>query len=102
MTSDLEKKFDSAMQHIYVEAKSKLNYNATRFLQLVSELGGVEAAHRLLSGPAPQYGLQVLWEKGRLDLSVEAHVLKPEFAILFSDAERHEAESRLKAYGWNV
>ena len=88
------------MQDIYLRAKSDCGYNATRFLQMISEAGGVETARRLLRGTDAQYGLQVLWEHGRLDLSVEAHVLKDEVRDLLSDEERQIAEGRLRAYGW--
>lgn len=39
---DIEKKFNKDMLNIYTCAKKELNYNATRFLQLISEKGGVE------------------------------------------------------------
>ena len=100
MSSTLEASFNAAMQAIYRQAKEQLGYNATRFLQLISELGGVQAAKKLLIGSEAQYGLQVLWEGGRLDLSVEAHVLKPEFAGLFTEEERDRARARLRDYGW--
>jgi hypothetical protein len=31
---------------------------------------------------------------------LEAHVLKTEFAPLFTDADRDQARDRLEAYGW--
>jgi hypothetical protein len=49
---------------------------------------------------APSGGFTTLWERGRLDLTVEAHVLKTEFAPLFTDGDRHQARDRLEAYGW--
>lgn len=45
----LEKRFNKDMNQIYQLAKKKLNYNATRFMQLVSERGGVQAAKQLIS-----------------------------------------------------
>ena len=96
-----EELFSTAMENIYLQAKADINYNAVRFLQLISEIGGVKAARRLLAGTAAQSGLNRLWEDGRLDLSVEAHVLKPEFAELFTDDEREEARNRLEALGWS-
>jgi len=41
-----------------------------------------------------------LWSHHRLDLSVESHVLKPEYQDLFTDADRQQARDRLTAYGW--
>jgi hypothetical protein len=40
-------------------------------------------------------------KSGRLDLTVEAHVIADEFAGLFTEADRNRARDRLKAYGWN-
>jgi hypothetical protein len=63
---EVERRFHRAMISIYETAKRELNYNATRFLQMLSEQGG----------------------------------LVTEFASLFTDADREQALSRLKAYGW--
>lgn len=40
----LEKRFNEDMKQIYQRAKRELNCNATRFMQLLSEKGGVQAA----------------------------------------------------------
>lgn len=68
----LENRFIAEMQNIYLTAKKKLGYNATRFLQLLSEKGGFQAAKILISKDGGTYGFEVLWEHQRLDLSVEA------------------------------
>jgi len=59
---DLENEFNADMQDIYITAKKKLGYNATRFLQLLSEKGGVEAARILISKEGGTYGFEVLWD----------------------------------------
>ncbi len=38
---DLERRFHRAMIAIYEKAKREAEYNATRFLQMVSQLGGL-------------------------------------------------------------
>ena len=48
----------------------------------------METAHRLLATEKIQDGLGELFLLGRLDLTVEHHVLLPEFAPLFTDDER--------------
>ena len=88
------------MVRIYETAKRELGYTATRFIQMVSEHGGVEAARQLLRAPGVSDGFTTLWEHGRLDLSVEAHVLRPEFASLFKAQERAIAVKRLSDYGY--
>ena len=88
------------MVRIYDTAKRDLSYNATRFIQMVSEHGGLEAARQLLRAPGVSDGFTTLWEHRRLDLSVEAHVLRPEFSDLFSPDERAIAARRLREYGY--
>nr|MBA3533071.1 EVE domain-containing protein [Ardenticatenales bacterium] len=53
-------------------------------------------ARRLLNAGNTSEGFTRLWELGRLDLTVEAIVLKPEFASLFSEEERTRARERLR------
>lgn len=96
--NDLERRFHGAMIEIYEKAKRETGYNATRFLQMVSELGGLTAARRLLAAPAVSDGFTSLWERGRLDLTVEALVLSEQYRELFSEDEREGAAARLAAY----
>jgi hypothetical protein len=100
MPLSLEERFHKAMVNIYETAKDECDYNATHFIQMVAKHGGVETARRLLRGREPQYGFTALWDCGRLDLTVEAHVLKPEFTELFTDEERSVARQRLEDYGY--
>lgn len=76
------------MVGIYRAAKEQLGHNATRYIQMVGELGGVETARRLIHSDAPSDGYSFLWEHGRLDLSVEALVAdNNEWHPLFSRAD---------------
>ena len=47
-------------------------------------------------------GFTRLWELRRLDLTVEAVVLRPEFASLFTPDERAVARQRLDSVGFAV
>lgn len=94
----MENKFHRAMARIYEEAK-KEGYTASYFLRMLSEHGGVETARRLVNAEAPSEGFTRLWMMKRLDLSVEALILKPEWKSLFSDEERERARDRLAKYG---
>jgi hypothetical protein len=98
--SDLERDFAEAMRNIYVRAKAEAGYNATYFLQMLAEAGPLETARKLVMTPHPSHGFTALWERRRLDLTVEAHVLEPHFTLLFTDIERDAARSRLAAYGY--
>ena len=96
--SETERRFHRAMVEIYQTAKRDLGYNATRFIQMVSDRGGLAAARQLLWTDQISDGFETLRQHGRLDLSVEAHVLKDEFADLFSDEDRQRARDRLALF----
>src|SRR6266508_3374250 len=69
---DLAKDFHRDMIWLYQRAKTEAAYNATRFIEMVSTLGGVQTARLLLASPTVSEGFAALWERGRLDLSVES------------------------------
>lgn len=99
MTGELENRFDAAMMDIYRRAKAEVHYNATRYFQMLSEHRGLETARILLHSPGVSEGYTALWERGRLDLTVEALIHDhPEFHALFTDAERETARRRLEEY----
>ncbi len=95
--TDLEDAFDHAMMQIYVQARQQAGYTATRFHQMLTEHGGVETARRLL--PQMSDGFTELWRRNRLDLTVEALVLQPQWASLFARHELDMARDRLKECG---
>ena len=94
MCEKLEAGFHQAMLDIY-HVGAKRGHRATYFLRMVNDHGGVAAAQRLLAAPEPQAGLSSLWELDLLDYSMEALVLEPRWAELFTDAERKAARYRL-------
>lgn len=97
----LEKDFDKAMMKIYHRAKSEANYTASLFLNMLSEHGGVETAHRLIHRPAPSDGYTALWERKRLDLTVEAVICDDaRWHSLFVNETLEIAKSRLEEYGY--
>lgn len=97
-----EKQFEQDMLTAYATAKKECGYNASRFLQMISSKGALIAAKQLISKPGGTEGFTTLWEHGRLDLSAEAHVLKPEYFELFTDAERQLCKDRLEAFGYHL
>jgi hypothetical protein len=97
-----EHKFHEAMVAGSERLKREIGYNPTRFMQMVGEYGGRGAAKRLLRGPDASEGFSKLWQHGKLDLSVEAFVLLPWFAGLFTDGEHDIACRRLEAHNFPV
>lgn len=95
-----EARFHEEMIGVYKQAKRECNYNATYFLQMVAEMGGVLAAKKLLDSPDISHGLIALWNCGRLELSMEALVLQPEWQPLFTAEELAVAKKRLTDLGY--
>ncbi len=86
------------MLEIYERTKSETKYNATRFLQMVQERGGLATAYYLLDEHAKTVseGFTQLALRGRLDLTVEALVLKDPWSGLFSVDQLETARRRLR------
>ncbi len=91
----LEEQFHRAMIGVYERAWDECGHRATRFLQLVTDLDGVEAARRLLRPGPPSYGFEKLWELGHLDITMEALVVDPKWQTLFTEEEIAIARQRL-------
>jgi len=98
--ADLEAQFDTAMMNVYRRALSECHYNATRFLQMLYDHRGLQTARILLHASDVSEGYIALWERRRLDLTVEALILAQEWRPLFSDQECEIARNRLVAYGY--
>ncbi len=75
-------------------------YWASYFLRGVRNHGGVAYAHQLLMAEGTSDGFARLTEEERLDLTVEALVLRTEYQELFSERERQIATSRLARAGY--
>lgn len=96
--NDIERKFYTAMTDVYRKADKECGYRATRFLQMLSEKGGVKTAKELIAKEGGTEGFSKLWQFGRLDLSVEALVLKNEYKELFTEEELRLCRERLEKY----
>lgn len=96
MPEKIESDVHAAMIGIYRSALSECGYRATRFLQMVTEHGGLRAAKSLLHAGGYSEGLTALWEKQRLDLSMEALVLTSPWSSLFTPEELAVARKRLQ------
>ncbi|MGC2694948.1 MAG: toll/interleukin-1 receptor domain-containing protein, partial [Candidatus Angelobacter sp.] len=72
-------------------------YNATRFFQMLSEKGARATAKILLAGDENKVsdGFTAMWERGRLDLTVEAICSHRQYRPLFTEQELETARKRL-------
>ena len=99
MKSDLKERFNLAMWNIYKRAKYEAKYNATRYFQMLDENGGLETAHILINASTVSDGYTALWERKRLDLTVEALIFdNPEYHELFTEDELRIVKKRLIDY----
>jgi hypothetical protein len=96
----VEQHFDAAMMNIYHQARDEAQYNATRYLQMLYEHRGLRTAQILLHARNVSDGYTALWMRERLDLTVEALVLNPQWQELFTEQELEIARSRLEQYGY--
>jgi hypothetical protein len=96
-----EKRFDMAMFGIYQRAKAEAGYNASIFFRMLNERGGLATARYLINSPNPSEGYTHLYERGRLDLTVEAMIVEnAQWRELFTDQEIAKANRRLQDYGY--
>jgi hypothetical protein len=95
-----DQEFGRRMVDVYRRALTEANYNASYYRSMLAQLGPLETARKLLAAPAVSDGFAALWEKGRMDLTVEALVIEPEFADLFTENEVEAARRRLEQFGY--
>jgi len=99
----ISRQFDAAMFDIYRRAKSEAGYNARIFVGMIADRGGLSTAKYLINSPQPSNGYTHLYERGRLDLTVEAMVVEnPKWHELFTTEELTRALDRLKKYGYGA
>ncbi len=98
---ELEKQFDAAMFEIYRRAKEEAGYKATIFLGMVADRGGLATAKFLINSARPSDGYTHLYERNRLDLTVEAMIVEnSKWQPLFGIDEIKKARKRLAEYGY--
>lgn len=86
-----------------IEGSKKLGYIPTRFIQMLQKENndGYKLALKIVKTNAVS-GLEKLWEMGRLDLTMEARILKPEYKDLFSKEIIDICTKKLKQLGYKV
>lgn len=98
---ELIKEFEQAMHEIYDRALNEAGYPAKTFRSMLFELGAVETARRLILSSKTPEGYIALWEKKRLDLTLEALIYEnPKWQTLFAPEELTKLTKRLKDYGY--
>lgn len=95
--------FERAMHEIYLRAKSEAGYNATIYLRMLYKKRGLGTARYLLDTHTVSEGYTHLYERGRLDLTVEALIVANQrWHHLFTTSQLDRARERLNQYGYNT
>lgn len=97
----LKKDFHKEMIEICKESK-KIGYNPSRFIEMLAVKEGYLIARTFMQNPSQTDGFTKLWEKKRLDLTVENTILKDKYIPLFSHEEREVAKKRLSEHDYKI
>ena len=93
---DFETRINNAIKEM-----SKIGYKPTIFMDMRTRHGTIDAIKILVHSIEIPSGFTTLWEKGRLDLSVEHIIQEDKWKDLFTEEDRLKAKKRLKDYGYN-
>ena len=97
----LEDEFNERMNEIYLSGKREARYSAPLFAEMLKEHGGLETARRFIHSVDYAPGFTKLWERKRLDLTVEAVILaETKWHSLFTPEELEICRKRLAEYGY--
>lgn len=94
--------FDQRINLAIKECVSKVNYKPTAFLKMIDDYGTIMAVKKLINSTKVSDGYIKLYEKQRLDLTVEAIILEDKWNDLFTEKELLIAQNRLKQYGYSI
>ncbi len=88
-----ENEFAAVLRDMADRSKAEVEYNPTRFRQMLAAYGGFETAHRLLSKKEPSDGFTNMVLAGRIDLTMECLVQSPRWNRFFDPNELANAHS---------
>lgn len=92
--------FHEEMLKLFKRTAKEVKYKATRRLDLINKYGGYEAAIKILPTDSNTFDFTLLWEQERLDLSIEALVVKQRYAELFPEDVVAFCQKRLDEYNY--
>ena len=99
---EVENAFKSRLMETIRASVRECRYTPHAFMDMIAKHGAIEAARMLMHTRAISDGFVRLWEKGRLDLTVERIIVhEREWAVLFTAQERRIAEQRLNEWEKN-
>ena len=99
---DLERELYAEMINIYKKSEIEMDYKPFRVLQMLNS-GALpsEVIKRIIFIEGGSFDFEVLKSKNRLDLSIEAIVLKKRYEDIFNDKEKNWCRLKLKKSGYD-
>lgn len=88
------------MIKIFREIDIQYNYKEAGFFQMIQTDGAIRTAKEIINKADVTEGFIKLAEDNRLDLSLEAIVIKDKYKEVFTNEERKICLKRLKKYGY--
>ncbi|MEF9960727.1 MAG: hypothetical protein RR448_09785 [Niameybacter sp.] len=98
--SVLEKQFEQELIKNCELAQKECGYTSTRFLQTIEKFGGVKTAQEILRKGRLSDGFEKLQQAGRIELTMEASMIKRPYAELFTDDEVNTCYEVLCEHGY--
>lgn len=99
-TEQLKKAFHQEMINLYKKMIKLIKYKPTRLIDYINKYGGYEAAVKYINTESNVQDFAVLWEKERLDLSVEALITSENYRCLFQEEILAFCDRKLKEYSY--
>lgn len=98
----LKNKFNEEVMESIERIKKEV-YTPTRFIRMLHQHSdnAVEVVQKLVT-KGSTLGMEKLWRQGKLELSVEAIVAKPEYKDLFPSEIVDTCKRKLKLLGYNL
>ena len=100
MKSKLEVQLEQELLNACQLCHKNYGYHPARFLQMLKENGPVLTAIKLVMDKSFHEGFTKMWEFGRLDLTLEAIILREPYCQLFNEEVIERARERLSELGY--
>jgi|GEM_PF-3437751 hypothetical protein len=95
-------RFSEAISTLYKRTQIECNHRQTFLKDLIDSMGGYLAAKRILGNKKYLIGIASLKPLNRLDLSVEALVVDPQWEDIFTRRQLEVANQRLVQFGYSA
>lgn len=100
MNTELENELEKEFRRAVTICIDQYGYRPSYFLQMLGNYGPVDTAIKLVTSTKFHEGFTKLWELSRLDLTVEAIVLRNPYNQLFTKEVLEKAKERLEQLGY--